>query len=281
MVTNFYRATPLDISREKKIHTTMPDRHYHDGYEILYLVSGNVYYFIEDKTYQVSNGTLLIINKNDIHKLVNSSGTTFERVTLLFKYEFINKILNTGWGYDVLSIFSSGRNIIRLEVNEQNVIENLFDKMVFEFKIHPAGYEDSLRILLLEVLIFIKRIMDSKRSDDDVETNFTHKKVFDIVDFINQHYQQRLTVEEISRKFYISPSYFYKIFKENTGFTFIEYLNNVRVKEAISLLKENRYKVGEVGEKVGFESITHFGRVFKGITGYSPVKYRNIHFLKI
>ncbi|MCR2823494.1 AraC family transcriptional regulator [Lederbergia panacisoli] len=278
METNFYKATPLDISREKKIHTTMPDRHYHDGYEILYLVSGNVYYFIEDKTYHVSNGTLLIINKNDIHKLVNSSGTTFERVTLLFKNEFIENILNSGWEYDVFSIFTSGRNIVRLDVNEQNVIENLFDKMVREFNVQPAGYKDSLKILLLEVLIFIKRIVDSKHIHDDVETTFTHKKVFEMVDFINQHYDQRLTVEEISRKFYISSSYFYKVFKENTGFTFIEYLNNVRVKEAISLLKENHYKVGEVGEKVGFESTTHFGRVFKGITGCSPIKYRNIHF---
>src|SRR5690606_17218195 len=267
-----------DISREKKIQSTMPDRHYHDGYEILYLVSGNVYYSIEDKTYQVSNGTLLIINKNDIHKLVNSSGSQSERVTLLFTNDFIESILNAGWSYDVFSIFSSGRNILRLEVNEQNIIESLFDKMVFEFKTQPPGSEDSLKVLLLEVLIFIKRLMDTKHSDKDAEATFTHKKVFEIVDFINQHYDEQLTIKSISMEFFISPSYFCKVFKENTGFTFIEYLNNVRVKESIPLIREKRYKIGEIAEKVGFDSSTHFGRVFKTITGYSPIKYRKTYF---
>ncbi|MBW8347827.1 AraC family transcriptional regulator [Bacillus sp. IITD106] len=277
MRTNFYKTTPLDISREKKIHTEMPDHHYHDGYEILYLVSGNVYYFIEGKTYHVTNGTLLVINKNAVHKLVNSSNTTFERVTLLFKSEFIEDILNSSWSYDVFSIFSSRQNILRLESKDQNLIETLFDKIINEFSFHPPGYEDSLKLFLLEVLIFIKRLMDTKYKYNEVETTFTHKKVFEIVNFINQHYYEQLTIESISKKFYISSSYFCKVFKENTGFTFIEYLNNIRIKEAISLLKENRYKVGEIAEKVGFESLTHFGRVFKKITGYSPVQYRNVH----
>lgn len=73
----------------------MPSNHYHDAYEILYLVSGELYYFIEDRTFQIVSGVLLFINANDLHRLINVNGTMYERVTLLFKREFLRDFLRT------------------------------------------------------------------------------------------------------------------------------------------------------------------------------------------
>lgn len=81
----FYESTLFDISRKKQVYTSMPSRHYHDAYEILYLISGDFYYFIGDRTYQVAGGTLLFMDIHEMHKLVNSGCNMYERVTLLFK----------------------------------------------------------------------------------------------------------------------------------------------------------------------------------------------------
>lgn len=59
-----------------------------------------------------------------------------------------------------------------------------------------------------------------------------------------------------------------------TGLTFTEYLNYIRVKEAKELLCKSAESITQISEKVGYESITHFGRVFKKLTGVSPLKYR-------
>jgi len=274
--SDFYEAALFHIDREKKLHSSMPSTHYHNGYEIFYLVSGDTCYFIDDKAYQVVGGMLLIINMNDIHKLVNSSGKTFERITLEFKKEFIDCIFPNNQSIDLLSSFAKGLPMIKLSGQEQIFIEQRFDIMINEYTQKPPGYEFYLKTLLFELLLFIYRKKDSNSRPAFTEANLINKKIFEIVDYLNLHFDEQHTIQQISKKFYISPSYFCKTFRENTGFTFTEYLNNVRIKEARVLLTQRVDKVAAIAEQVGFESLTHFGRIFKEITGLSPLKYRQM-----
>ncbi|GGH09183.1 AraC family transcriptional regulator [Paenibacillus segetis] len=274
MESDFYEAALFHIDRERKLYSSMPSRHYHNGYEIFYLVSGDTCYFVDDKAYQVVGGVLMIINMNEIHKLVNSSGETFERITLEFKSEFIEGIFPDNSSIDIFSSFTKGLPMIKLSGQEQGAIEKRFDTMIHEYTQQPPGYESYLKMLLFELLLFIYRKMESNPRPALNEANLVHKKIFEIVDYLNRHYDEQHTIGQISKNFYISPSYFCKTFRENTGFTFTEYLNNVRIKEARNLLTHGTDKISTIAESVGFESLTHFGRIFKEITGMSPLKYR-------
>jgi len=92
---------------------------------------------------------------------------------------------------------------------------------------------------------------------------------------MNEHYMEDITLPMIAKKFYISVSSLTKSFKQITGFSFTEYLNNIRIKNAYNLLDSSHYTISEIAHKVGYNSITHFGRVFKESTGYTPSQYRN------
>ena len=83
-----------------------------------------------------------------------------------------------------------------------------------------------------------------------------------------------LSLDDIASQFYISSGYLCKTFKDITNFTIIEYINYTRVKEAKKLLKTTNTKVADIAMNVGFGSITHFGRIFKQITGNAPLYYR-------
>jgi AraC-like DNA-binding protein len=72
----------------------------------------------------------------------------------------------------------------------------------------------------------------------------------------------------------MSPYYFCRVFKKATGFTLIEYVNAVRVSQACRLLRETDSSITVIAGQCGFDSDTHFGRVFKGIMHVSPSKYR-------
>ncbi|AJS58857.1 AraC family transcriptional regulator [Paenibacillus sp. IHBB 10380] len=270
----FYRSAPFYISRESKSHSSIPSVHYHDAYEILYLISGDLYYFIGNQSYQVVSGSLLLIRMNDMHKLINPNGSTFERVTLLFKEEYLCGLLAEESSFHPLTPFQSGSGTIRLRGPEQGFIEEIFEKMIAE---QANGLSESslyLKILLAELLIFIHRKINSGCQQHYLSSNRFHQHISQVVHYINHHYDQRLTLDDISRRFYMSPSHLSRTFKESTGFTLIEYVNNVRVKQACYFLKESKLPVSEIAERVGFENLTHFGRTFKSVVGLSALKFR-------
>jgi YesN/AraC family two-component response regulator len=254
----------------------MPANHYHDRYEIYYMLSGERYYFIKDRTYHVVKGDLVIINKNEIHKTthVDSSNTMHERILIEFKKEFLGSIIDDINDTDLFSCFHQNINVLRLNINEQSFIENLLFKMVSENKRQSEGFKTYLKVSLVELLLFITRCVAKVSTNHFEYPNAVHKKISDIVKHINNHYMENLTLTSISKKFFISPYYFSRTFKEVTGFTFVEYVNSVRIKEAQRLLRESKLNVTQIAEKVGYENITHFGRVFKAITGFSPLKYK-------
>lgn len=274
MKLNFYKSDPFDISRERKSISSMPSNHYHDAYEILYLVSGELYYFIEGRTYHVVSGVLLLININDIHRLVNINGNTYERVTLLFKSDFLSAFFTETEDFNPLSCFNSKSNVIKLSAFEQIFVENIFSKMIHEENEKQPGSSYYQKVLLMELLIYLQRKIPLDQSNQLVESNRPHKKISKILPYINENFSEQLSLEYMSRKFSISPSHLSRTFKETTGFTFVEYVNNIRVKEACSLLKNSDLSISGVAERVGFDNLTHFGRIFKALIGTSPLKFR-------
>ncbi|MEO7319183.1 MAG: helix-turn-helix domain-containing protein [Chthoniobacteraceae bacterium] len=92
--------------------------------------------------------------------------------------------------------------------------------------------------------------------------------------FIEEHMGEDLSLGDAARAANMSTFYFCKQFKKGTGLNFIEYLSRVRVEAAQKLLLNQNARVSEVAFEVGFQSITHFNRVFKVLLGQSPTEYR-------
>ena len=252
----------------------MPSNHYHDAYEVYYLISGERYYFIKDRTYHIITGDLVLINPNELHK-TNQAGSPFhERIMLNFKKEFLN-----GWDKSdtYLSIFNNDVNVIRLDPLQQGRIHELLLKIINECENQQEGFMEYSKALLTELLILIFRYLQQTPRLIQNQAYETSEKIFEVVRYLNGHYQDDLSFKTIKDRFFISPYHFSRTFKKITGFNFIEYLNSVRTREAQKLLQETKLSVTEISEKVGFDNLTHFGRVFKKITGVSPSYYRKTH----
>ncbi|MBE6023095.1 MAG: response regulator [Cellulosilyticum sp.] len=91
---------------------------------------------------------------------------------------------------------------------------------------------------------------------------------------IDDHYHQDINLEMISRQVNISPYYFSKIFKEETGENFIDYVTHVRIEKAKKSLKEGQYSIKEVCINVGYKDPNYFSRLFKKQVGVTPTEYR-------
>ena len=95
-----------------------------------------------------------------------------------------------------------------------------------------------------------------------------------IYNYIMQHYDKSITLEDVARQAHMTPQAFCRYFKKHTLHTFISFLNEVRINEACKKLTDGNYdSIATVAYNCGFNSITNFNRVFKGVTGKSPSEY--------
>jgi AraC-like DNA-binding protein/ligand-binding sensor protein len=92
--------------------------------------------------------------------------------------------------------------------------------------------------------------------------------------YIAGHYGDPVGLDEMARTMHVSTFYFCKMFKRATGLTFTDYLGRVRVEKAKNLLLNPHLRVSEIAYTVGFQSLTHFNRVFRKLTGESPTDFR-------
>lgn len=252
----------------------MPDKHYHDHFEIYFQLSGERHYFIRDRVYNVQQGNIILINSGELHKTTGAGTKNFSRILLGFRKEFLDGIIAAADDIDLFLGFTRNICLIPLTLNNQEHIKQILFAMLKENQARTYGYSARIKANMLELLIFISRYAKDYKADDMLFYNVLHKKISQILQYINNSYANKLTLSDITASFDISSYYFCRVFKTITGFTFIEYVNAVRIKQAQELLAKTDLSIIEIAQKVGFESSTHFGRVFLKIVNVSPSKYR-------
>jgi AraC-like DNA-binding protein/quercetin dioxygenase-like cupin family protein len=257
--------------------TSMPSEHYHDHFEIYYQLTGERYYFIKDRSYYVKKGDIIVINKTELHKTSFAGAEVYERILINFKEDYIRDMLNSSEDMDPMELFSRDVNVYSLSLSEQNFAEQLLNKMLDENKKRADGFNLYMKISLLELLIFLNRLSWKAQNHYLEFPSALHKKISTVAKYISNNYFLELTLNGLSLEFHVSPFYLSRTFKEVTGITLTEYINITRIKEAQRLLVDTNLGVSEIAEKVGFDSSTHFGRVFKSIVQVPPLKFRKIN----
>lgn len=103
---------------------------------------------------------------------------------------------------------------------------------------------------------------------------FRSRSIRRCLEYIQEHYQDdEISFDDLCRITETSRSYLSSLFKQETGIGYKDYLNEVRISHAISLLEKTEMKVQEISEQVGFSNVEHFSRTFKSRTGISPSRY--------
>jgi YesN/AraC family two-component response regulator len=93
-------------------------------------------------------------------------------------------------------------------------------------------------------------------------------------EYIQQNQTEELSLGQVAKAVHTSTFYFCKLFKKATGLNFTEYVSRLRIEKAKNLLLNPNLRVSEIAYEVGFQSLTHFNRVFKKFIGQSPTEYR-------
>lgn len=265
----------FSIDQSDRTSHEMKSSHFHDNYEIYYLIYGERNYLIGDRTYKVSPGDLVFIRPNEIHRTTNTSVPFHERFSFNFNKPFLGQ--DAVWLEDEHSPFITDTHLISLPIHVQKKVEELLNRMVSEYLKRDKGFETMIRAALIELLIISSRCNREMVNKPFEFASSTHQKISEIVQYINEHYEQPLTLESLAAHFYISPYYLSRLFKKTTGFTYVEYVMTARIKAAQRLLRETKWKVSRIMQDVGFRDTAHFGKVFKKLSNCTPLQYRKMY----
>jgi AraC-like DNA-binding protein len=261
---------------------TMLSNHIHDEYEIYFLIAGERFYFIENKSYHIKTGSLVFINHNQIHKTSQSENSFHERALIEFNAQPFHSFLETTAELQLSQFFQEKHLILQLNESEQAYVLSLFDQIAKELKEKNTGYQMITMTTLARIFFFAQNIKYQSMQlyhQLSMPTTSIHKTVSEVASYISTHYDTVNTLEDTARKFYISKSYLSRIFKYVTSYTVNEYINLTRIQQARHLLRNSNLNVSEISEKIGYNSVSYFERVFRKHTETSPLKYRK-HFMK-
>ncbi|MFT4006925.1 MAG: AraC family transcriptional regulator [Lacrimispora sp.] len=266
--------------------------HFHNQYEIILFLTDGALMEIGNRTYSVKAGDLFFINNKEYHRTSGAEGKTHNRYVLMFEPELL-KPMAEAFQYD-FSMFFENRpetfiHKLHLAAERLEKVERLFGKI--ERNINSLkGAEASVRLKLsiLELITAINEMyrffmeQEKNKSFQDPEEEqgsqefkdpiLYRERIEQLKKYIAAHVEERLDLDEISRKFYINRYYLSHYFKKETGFTLMQYVANQKVIAAKALLKEG-HSVTDVALQLSYNSDSHFIAVFKKLTGITPKKY--------
>ncbi|MDO4492112.1 MAG: response regulator [Lachnospiraceae bacterium] len=142
------------------------------------------------------------------------------------------------------------------------------DRTEYMPKIWQAERTSDLKIWFLERLGAAYKILHS------AEKNQGNSVIEKAKCYIRENYTWDISLDDISRTLKLTPYYFSKLFKQETGSTFMEYLTGLRIEKAKQLLKDPELSIKEIGISVGYSDPNYFSRIFKKVQGETPTEYR-------
>ena len=161
------------------------------------------------------------------------------------------------------------KNLMRLgvDLSKEKDLEDLYYKnRVFS----PKQYEATLRLLEIFAEELSQIVEEMVIQEDEKEP----PRIKKAKRYIHDHLDDDLSLDDVANSVNWSAYYFSRMFKKATGLNFVDYVARVRIDQAKKLLLNPHLNVSEIAYEVGFQSITHFNRVFRKLTGTSPTDYR-------
>lgn len=249
--------------------------HSHDYIEMAFILSGAGKYRINDVTYEVAEGDLLILNPGFKHQaLVSDSAHPFTEFFVGFSDVHFHTCEQNHLP------LPNGSPVCRTAGELRQKLFKLCTSMAAENEVCRFGRYFMLKSYLIQMLLLIIREQTNPvkiRTGCSFESVNKSYVVEQIATYFEEHYSEKISLDQIAENMYLSPFYISKIFKSETGDAPIRHLINIRLEKAKELLEEgNPGSIQEIASMVGYEDAYHFSKLFKKRYGIAPSRARKM-----
>lgn len=246
----------------------------HDFLEMAYVLSGEGRYRIEDKIYPVKEGDLIVINPGVRHQALSCPDVEMPATEFFVGFSDIHV---TGCPANYMPL-PDGGYIYHTAGELSQKLFRLCASMEAENAVRRQGRYFMLKSYLIQMLLLVIREQcEPMERPKGYAFESAGKKyvVEQIVGYIEDHYNEKISLDQIAENMYLSSYYISRIFKSETGNTPIRHLIDVRLEKARELLEQGfQGSIQEVAASVGYDDAYHFSKLFKKRYGISPSQAR-------
>jgi len=241
--------------------------HWHHRMEIVYIRKGKCDVKIANKNYTAESGDIIFIHSGEIHNYSACSEDidvlifTFNP-SIIYQLKFESGYINNHITNDMLNSSEAGTTIKQLfeEIYDENENEFYLSKNII--------ISDLLKLYNLLARHFQNPIMAEKK-------NLSKFQVFqEALEYISHNYTENITLKDISEKINYCPAYISTMFVSFAGVNFKTYVDTIRIKQAVDLLKTTDKTVACIAIECGYDNLKTFNNTFKRITGITPRELR-------
>lgn len=234
--------------------------HWHEQIEILYAYTKNTHIQCGNTFYPMQPGDLVFVNSNQLHSIQGSNFAVikFNRLFLpeIFEENTICKSIILGDPY-ITALFDNMRKEEYMYKNETSdiivvgMIYDLLAHILNNYKLTPA-----------ETKMHLSKMNKSR-------------KILAALDYIEENYQQKLSIDTLAGKCHLSKHYFCNLFKSQTGYSPTTYINHLRLQKSTKLLCTTNLSITDIANAVGFDDSSYFSMLFKKYYGKTPKIYKD------
>lgn len=257
---------------ERTGRTTLYGPESHRRFEIIYLASGEVKYFIEGEEYLAKPGDMIFVPTNEIHSLQIDGNTSYERIVVLFDFDLIKNMLSAG---DVAvsdaCLRTHAYRVIPAEVVGRSKLKDIMYSIA-EQKTDDENRPMRFFSLILSLIAEFNALL-SDRTSKPILPITKEQTVKKAIDYINAHITEPLGLDTIASELYISKSTLCHKFSSYMNISLNRYVAIKKIYYAADLIKGGM-SAAEASLAVGYDHYTTFFYNYKQILGVSPTEHR-------
>ncbi|WP_168122132.1 AraC family transcriptional regulator [Paenibacillus sp. HB172176] len=254
--------------------------HRHDCIEFSLVLEGSGTEWVNGVPHPLKPGTVTFILPYQFHEIYNQGAQPLQLFNCMFGIELLgapgqHALKPEEW----LPGFSESPHCQLTMPTQHEQLFRLMNELLEEFQGDAALRAPLLKAKLSEILIRLRRfrsIPAQTSTGMDARPAYESPLISQILLYLTIHYGEELSLEAVAARFHISKVHLCNELKKSTSKTFKELVNEVRLRQACSLLVSTKLKVTDIGHEAGFQSAATFFRIFKQNKGMSPEEYRNL-----
>lgn len=259
---------------------SMYSEHHHTAFEITMVLSGSGIYSTKSTEFDFRGGDIFFFSTDEYHWITKLDSRT-DFLNIHFEPRFI---WSDNFGIsnkELMKIFFNRKenplNKINIENESADVIRELIYKIEKESSEKKQGYETMLKVHLMNILVEMIRSYDGRLAEQEVSySSQTLHYIEKAINYIDEHLESDLTLEELSDVAHMSKTYFCCQFRKLNGISPWEYITIKRIERAIFYIESTDLTRLEIAVKCGYNNTSNFYYAFKKITGKTPGDYKRV-----
>ena len=253
--------------------------HWHEEMEITYIQDGTSDYKVGQKVFEANAGDIILIPPYCTHSACEIPGKTMISDSMVFHPDYLGANNQDLSASKYLRPMAEGQLLMQEVIRDSDAgyeeIKEAFLEALDCFKNKPSFYEMLLKEKLLHILILLFSYGYIRESDDSHITSENRRHIKSALEYITDHYSEKISISEMAQLAGFSENYFMSLFRQYVGMSCIQYVNHYRIQKAAHALEKTTKSVSEVAMIHGFDNISYFNLQFRRTFGMTPREFRS------